>query len=56
LFGRCERKETLEKLGVTLGKILKWVLKIRCERVNFHLADRQSACEQTDFSTKLLNH
>jgi len=47
LVGRCERKGTLEKkLGVTVRIILKWVLKIRRERVNFHLADRQSACEQ----------
>jgi len=51
-----KEREHLKKLCVTVRKILKWVLKIRCERVNFHLADRQSACEQTDFSTKLLNY
>jgi hypothetical protein len=51
-----KEREHLKKLGVTVRIILKWVLKIRCERMNFHLGDGQSACEQTDFSTKFLNY
>jgi len=50
-----EREQLKKKVCNSEGNI-KMVLKVRCKPVNFHLADRKSACEQTDFSTKFLNY
>lgn len=51
-----KEREHLEKTVCKGEGNIKMVLKVRCKCVNSHLADRQSACEQTDFSTKFLNY